>query len=161
MISATTLKDAAVVIEHLQKQGIDPILYGSLGASLYLGDFKQFNDVDLLVPDEWMQIRWPELQQIMHDIGFRLVDEHEHEFKDNANRTVAFAGESVLVRDNIVNSLDNLITTEITGLTVRTLTPRQFKKAYSFSVNDGYRTEARGKKDQIAIDLFTTYIDSH
>jgi len=47
-----------VIRSFLNEFGIDPILYGSLGVSVYLGNFKKFNDIDFLIEDEWLSNKW-------------------------------------------------------------------------------------------------------
>jgi dienelactone hydrolase len=155
------LQRAVVLLKQLKKQGVDPILYGSIGVSVYLGNFKDtFGDIDLLVPDKWLdpKDKWSTLQPIMQKMGFTLIDEHEHEFRNDQGQEVAFAGESVLVRDGIVSDLKEIIRVELGGVSARTLSVASFKKAYEFSVKDGYRLEQRGKNDQEVIGLLDQYI---
>jgi hypothetical protein len=154
------IKDALGIITYLQGHGMNPLLYGSLGVSIYLGSFKDFNDVDLLVEDAWLGDRWPELCDIMQGKGFSLVDEHEHEFRNQAGLSVAFAQETVLTRDKVVDSPDRIITKKVGGVSFRTLSPEDFREAYRFSVKDGYRKDNRGKKDQKVIDLLDQYLKS-
>jgi hypothetical protein len=158
MSNTISLPTATVIIEYLQSHGIDPILYGSLGASLYLGDFKIFSDIDFLIEGVWLHNKWPELQKLMKDFGFVLVDEHEHEFRNDSGVMVAFADETVLVRDKVVAALEDITNRPLNGLKVRTLTPEQFKQAYSFSEKDGYRKNTRGKKDRHIIELLDAYL---
>lgn len=152
------LKQAAEIIEQLQSAGLDPVLYGSLGASLYLGEFKQFGDVDLLVDESWISERWPELVQLMNTLGFELVDKKEHAFSDKHGLSVAFAADSILVRDGIIGSIEELSRQDVEGVNIRTLSPLQLKKAYEFSVKDGYRLEVRGKQDRTVIELLDRHI---
>lgn len=158
MSNTVTLQLAATIIESLRKHGIDPILYGSLGASLYLGEFKTFSDIDLLVPPTWLQEDWDKLQRILDGMGFALVNVREHEFTNDAGVSVAFAADTVLTRDKIVSSLDETITGTVGDRAVRTLTPEQFRQAYRFSEKDGYRKDSRGKKDAAIIQLLDDYL---
>jgi hypothetical protein len=151
---------AVTIIEALRKHGIDPILYGSLGVSLYLGKFKDFSDIDLLVRPNWLETDWDKLQHVLSDIGFILVDAREHEFKNDTGVSVAFAKDTVLVRDKIVTSLDETVIATIGTHTVRTLTPAQFRQAYRFSEKDGYRKHSRGKKDAVILRLLDDYLDT-
>ncbi len=134
-------------------------MYGSQGASLYLGAFKEFGDIDLLVPDEWVSQDWSKLVTIMQGLGFALVDEREHEFTHSSGTRAAFAGRNILIRDGILESLDDCMREfEINGVSVQSLKPEIFKKAYEFSVKDGYRKDIRGKKDRQIIELFEKYL---
>jgi hypothetical protein len=135
----------------LQKYTIDPILYGSLGVSVYLGNFKQFNDIDLLIEDKWLENQWEDLKEIMNENGFYITDEKEHEFENEDKVKVAFAKYSILIKDKICQPKDAILV-EKEGTEIRTLTVKDFLKAYQFSVKDGYRTESRGQRDQEIID---------
>ncbi len=131
-----------------------PILYGSQGVSLYIGNFKQFGDIDLLVDDRLLGEDWRLLIATMEKLGFTLDDEREHEFSNEEGTTVAFAGKSILMRDNIAQSVDEAIGDFlIEGKKIQTLTPEAFLRAYEHSVKDGYRKDVRGKKDSEIILL--------
>jgi hypothetical protein len=143
--------DAKPFIETLRQYGVNSVLYGSRGVSLYLGAYKQFNDLDLLVEDEWVEARWDELVAIMAIFGYRLVDAHEHEFRNAEGAGVAFAAKSILVRDGIMPSVNDDDFMVING--IRTLSAEAFLRAYKYSVQDGYRVNQRGKKDAETIAL--------
>lgn len=146
------------IIQYLKTNGIDPVLYGSQGVSLYLGNFKSFSDVDLLINGEYLGGQWHTLQSIMNLAGYSLVDEHEYEFKNGNNQLVAFASEQVLLRDGVLNSLDEIVEASVGGVIIKTLSPQDFIKAYEFSKKDGYRKTNRGKNDEDIISLLNSYI---
>ena len=140
-------------------KGVDTVLYGSLGVSVYLGNFKEFGDADLLVAPEWMGDDWGDLQEIMTSIGFRLVDEKEHEFRGADDESVAFAPLSIFDRDGIeFDPTHDIVDIDVDGATIKTFSPALFRRAYEYSVKDGYRSEERGKKDQLIIDLLDNYM---
>lgn len=142
-----SLRDYQKVNDFLSNNGISPILYGSLGVSVYLGNFKEFGDIDLLVEDSFLNEKWNDLIKIMDNNGFKLIDEDEHEFVNNQNINVAFAKQSILQRDNICDLQKDIQTHCIDGVTIRTLSKEAFIRAYTVSVKDGYRRDVRGKKD--------------
>lgn len=147
------------VIKSLQKFSIHPILYGSQGVSRYIGRFKHFGDIDLLVDGRWMKESWQNLVAIMGVLGFKLIDEHEHEFAHHNGLLVAFADSHILIRDGITKSIEDATQTWTIGdVELRTLRPEVFLRVYEFSVNDGYRRESRGKKDSEVILLIKKYL---
>ncbi|MEO6761166.1 MAG: hypothetical protein ABI220_02180 [Candidatus Saccharimonadales bacterium] len=147
------------IITDLQSHGIEPILYGSQGVSLYIGAFKQFGDIDLLIDDSWLSQDWDELLRIMQTFGFLLHDIHEHKFVSTEDIHVGFASNNILVRDGITDRLEDVITIlGVDDIAVRTLKPEAFKKAYEFSQKDGYRQAARGKKDGEVLILIIDYL---
>ncbi len=148
------------IIKNLRAAGVDPILYGSQGVSLFIGNFKEFGDIDLLVDQRWMANDWENLVVIMSKIGFELHDLHEHDFVNVEDLHVSFASKEILIRDGITSSLkDSTTTFLINSTSIKTLKPKVFKRAYEFSEQDGYRKKTRGKKDQIVIALLIEYLN--
>jgi len=143
------------VIEILKGLGIKPVIYGSFGASAYLGNFKTFEDIDLLIKDEFIGNQWKEFRKNLESEGFRLIDEHEHEFEFEG-RKISFASMEILIRDKIINDYSELIQYE--NEDVLTLTPEGFLKAYRFSEKDGYLINTRNKKDRDIIERLEKYI---
>lgn len=156
-----TLEKAASVMANLAEHGVVGTLYGSLGVSVYVGDFKEFGDADLAVAPEWTGERWGELQEIMGSLGYQLVDAKEHEFHSTYGESVAFAPLSIFERDGIEFDEHDIVTVPTAVGEIRTFTPELFKRAYEFSVKDGYRTEERGKKDQLVLDLLAKHSTSN
>lgn len=147
------------VITSIQDIGVEPILFGSQGVSLYIGSFKKFGDIDLLVDTKWIGGSWQTLIGEMSKLGLSLSDEHEHEFTNDEGTVVAFADVNILVRDGIAKSVDDAIQTlEVDGVKIRTLKPEVFLKNYEFSALDGYRRNTRKKKDDEVIKLISDYL---
>ncbi len=143
------------IIKILKGLGIKPVIYGSFGASTYIGIFKTFEDTDILIKDEFMNGRWEEFKRFLIFAGFNLVDEKEHEFEFEGKK-IGFASEGILIRDKIITDFSELI--QYKNMDAFTLTPEDFLKAYRFSEKDGYRINERGKKDKDIIEKLETYI---
>ena len=143
------------ILEILKKLNIKPIIYGSFGVANYLGDFKDFEDIDILIEDEFINERWEEFRKLFEAREFSLINEKEHEFEFNGKK-VGFASKNILIRDKIINDFSELIQYKNTN--ALTLTPEDFLKTYKFSVKDGYRINTRGKKDKDIIKKLETYI---
>lgn len=146
-------------IQILRDEGIEPILYGSAGASLYLGPFKSVADIDLLIDAHWLEGDWKIFVLMMERHGFRLVDEREHEFVDDSGEKLSFAARNILVRDQICDPDKDLVKARIRDLEVTTLSATDFRKAYLFSSRDGYRQGRRDFKDMQVIDLLDHYLE--
>lgn len=143
------------ILEILRELSIKPVVYGSFGVSLYLGDFKKFEDIDILIEDEFINDRWIEFRKLFESRNYNLVDEKEHEFELNGHK-VGFAPKGILIRDKIINDYKELIPYK--NRDAFTLTPEDFLKAYRFSIKDGYRIKTRGKKDESIIKELEIYI---
>lgn len=153
------LPNAHRIMGLLGWRGVDTVLYGSLGASVYLGNFKEFGDADLIVAPEWTGEDWGDLQEIMGSIGFRLVNEKEHEFRGPHGKSVAFAPLTIFERDGIdFDAKHDIVDIDVNDMGIRTFSPELFRRAYEYSVKDGYRSEERGKKDQLILDLLDDYM---
>lgn len=153
-----TLAKAGDIMANLAAAGVVTTLYGSLGVSIYIGDFKEFGDADLVVAPEWVNESWGDLQGIMESLGFQLFDEKEHEFHNASGESVAFAPQTIFARDGIdFDEARDIVSVPTASGTIRTFMPELFKRAYEYSVKDGYRTEGRGKKDQLVLELLDAY----
>lgn len=146
------------ILEILKELNIKPVIYGSFGVSLYLGDFKKFEDIDILIEDEFISNKWMEFRNFFELRGFNLIDEKEHEFELESKR-VGFASKNILIRDKIINDYSELV--KYKNEDAFTLNPEDFLKAYKFSIKDGYRINMRGKKDKSIIEKLEFYIDKN
>lgn len=138
----------------LKDEGINPILYGSLGVSLYLGEFKEIGDIDILIEDEWIKGgKWPELIKLMNKHGFKLINEHEHEFINDQNVDVSFSLHGILIKDKIGDPIKDSVIIQKDNIDIKTLSIQYFIKAYEYSAKDGYRLAKRGKNDLQVVEL--------
>jgi hypothetical protein len=143
------------ILEILKVLNIKPVIYGSFGVATYLGDFKDFEDIDILIEDEFINEKWGEFRKIFESKGFNLINEKEHEF-ELGGKKVGFASKIILIRDKIISDYSELV--QYKNKNALTLTPEDFLKAYKFSVKDGYRINTRGKKDEDIIEKLGVYI---
>lgn len=146
----------AQIIKILKQLETEPIVYGSFGVATYLGDFKTFGDLDLLINDEWINDRWEDLKKILESNGFTLIDKREHEFQFQDYK-VGFASRNILIRDKIINDFSELV--QYKNEDALTLSPESFLKAYKFSLQDGYRINTRNKKDQDIINRLKNFLE--
>lgn len=137
---------------------IIPILSGSLGLYRVIQMPGVINDVDVLIPDKFVNERWEELIKLMKDSGFGLKDEHEHEF-ERENEFVAFAAEQDL-KEIIGVSPDELKVSDVGRIEFKELSPEQYLRLYQFSLRDNYRQEKRGTADQEKITLIKKYLSA-
>ena len=127
------------------KFNIVPLLYGSLGLEYLTGDALGVDDIDILVPREFITERWNEFKAILEVQGYVLADEHEHTFaRDGVEYSYAdiedleyFAG---------INT-KTIEMHEVDGVRFLLLTLEQYLAVYKQSSKDGYRVNVRQKKD--------------
>ena len=136
-----------------------PILYGSLGLYKIIGEHGKCDDIDILIPDEFVDGKWNELINLMKKMRFKLKDEHEHEFIRDSE-IVAFARQNDLIK-RIKLNLNNLIVRNINNIKFKELSIKNYLSVYKFMLRDNYRQEKRGKADQEKIDLIKEYISQN
>jgi hypothetical protein len=140
------------------KLQVVPLLYGSLGLSRVLNDDLSPDDVDMLIDSYFIRDGWEQLQSLMTEEGYQLVDENEHEFiKDRI--MVAFADISSLPSFAGIN-LSAIKTTVHYDIQFMELNAKQYLAVYTASQQDGYCKEKRGKNDALKIQLIEAYLDN-
>lgn len=142
------------IAEQLNKLGITPLLMGSVGLERRTGRDWQAGDLDIHVPsdprgweapDDERIYRADELIATMNQLGYVLVDRHEHEFhKDGLS--VEFGGLHSLPEFAGVE-LEDLEELETAGVRYYLPTLEQYLKIYQASSKDSYRAENNNQKD--------------
>ena len=66
-----------------EKFDIVPLMYGSLGLEYITGKIQNVDDVDILILEVFLNLRWHEFRTFLENKGYVLVDEHEHTFQKN------------------------------------------------------------------------------
>lgn len=134
------------IAEVLNKSfNFNPLLFGSLGLEQRLNTDLHADDIDILVPEHYLQGGWTELCGVMKDLGYELYDLHEHAFRKNGC-SAAFAS---------IESLVPFADVDITAIpciqdgsaAYLLLELQDYKKVYQASTKDGYRIHKKEKKD--------------
>ncbi|MEN2466139.1 hypothetical protein [Ornithinibacillus sp. JPR2-1] len=134
-----------------QRLSITPVLYGSLGLQRATNYKLNPEDIDILVPQVFLQERWQELQSTLASIGYQLVDENEHEFKkDSVNVGIAYIEDLKPFAGVDYSSLE---ITNHHGARFYMLSLTDYLKVYHQSLQDGYRRTKKNKKDQQKLEL--------
>ncbi len=130
---------------------IIPVLYGSLGLEKVTGIEFSPQDIDILVPLTFLEENWELLKDVLEDIGYELIDLHEHEFqKGNVKIGISYYEDLKKFADVDYN---NLKKNKDSGAIYRTLSISEYLKVYTRSSLDGYRRTKRDKKDQSKIEV--------
>lgn len=134
-----------------QKLGCTPLLFGSLGLSRRLDADLSPDDIDVLLPREFLTDRWAELTALMHSLGYTLYDLHEHAF-EREGLSAAFA-ELEGLADFAGVDVSAIPILSDAGCNYRLLTLFDYRKVYAASAKDGYRRDKKMKNDRSKIDL--------
>lgn len=133
-----------------------PILSGSLGLYRIIGEHGESHDIDILVPDEFVNKRWNELTSLMKKIGFKLNNEHEHEFI-RGFEIVAFATKNDL-KEQVNLDPNSLGVSNFNNIKFKELAVENYLSLYKLMLRDSYRQEKKGREDKIKINLIKKYI---
>ena len=127
------------------KFDIVPLLYGSLGLEYLTGDVLGSDDIDVLVPREFITERWHEFKAVLEEHGYVLVDEHEHTF---AHGGVAYSYADIEDLESFAGiRMKDIEMREADGVRFLLLSLEQYLAVYKQSSKDGYRVNVRQKKD--------------
>ena len=127
------------------KLGIVPLLYGSLGLEYLTRDVLGVDDIDILVPREFITERWHEFKSLLESQGYVLADEHEHTFVRDG---VAYSYADIEDLEPFADiHAEDIEMREADGVRFLLLSLEQYLAVYKKSSKDGYRVNVRQKKD--------------
>ncbi|MBR2028175.1 MAG: hypothetical protein IKA10_04180 [Oscillospiraceae bacterium] len=137
---------------------IIPLMYGSLGLEYITDKNLNADDIDILIPEIFLNSRWNEFKSCLIDEGYTLSDEHEHTF-EKSGIYYSYASAEELSSFARINS-DDVETRYKNGIPFKVLSLEQYLKVYKTSVKDGYRINVRKKKDNEKILFIENFIKS-
>lgn len=142
------LQIAALLNERLQ---IVPLLFGSLGLEQRLHTDLNADDIDVLIPEAFLNEEWDRLVSVMNEQGYVLYDLHEHAF-EKAGLSVAFASIESLAPFAGVG-VGKIPVVEEAGVRYYLLDLQDYLKVYTESAKDGYRKDRKHKEDGEKVEL--------
>ena len=122
---------------------IIPLMYGSLGLEYLTGRSMDAEDIDILIPGEFITQRWDAFKSLLEKNGYMLIDEHEHTFeKDGIHYAYA-----------CIEELESFAGIRLSDISQRTnektpfllLSLEQYLHVYIASSKGGYRINTRNK----------------
>ena len=130
---------------------VTPLWFGSLGLEQRLGANLNADDIDVLIPEEYLDEKWDTLIEVMDGLGYSLYDIHEHAFeKDGVS--AAFASIENLVPFAGVD-ITQIPVVDENGVRYYLLGLEDYLKVYTASSKDGYRSDTKNKNDTEKIEL--------
>ena len=134
-----------------KKLNIIPLMYGSLGLAHITSIELAHSDIDILIPSVFINENWDDLKEIVENLGYKLEDIEEHEFKNDRYR-IAFS--SIEELETFVGiRVQDIMQREIDQIKYKILNLEQYEIVYKKSIQDGYRIQTRNKKDQEKLEL--------
>lgn len=145
------------VAKELNAIGVTPLLYGSLGLEVLLKTDLRAEDIDILIPEVYLNAQWQTVVSMMDSLGCILYDLHEHAFQKEGV-SIAFASIEELVSFADVHVCAKHLRTE-NGVSFYLLTPEAYLKVYTASAKDGYRKDKKHKNDCEKISLIQSALE--
>lgn len=146
------------VTKLLNDFGIKPVLYGSLGLYRIINPLGPADDIDILVPEVYLKRGWSEFRGYLESNGFRMDDEHEHEFSHPKIEGFVAFGSIEGSQTHSGLKMDDARLTTLGGVSFYELTPFQFLRAYQASLKDNYRQERKNGADEQKIKALEEYL---
>lgn len=160
-------KEFQEICMQLNEENIVPTLMGSVGLEYRSRIDWKPSDIDIHVPgdprgwdapDELRIYDWDKINKIMNDLGYELIDLHEHEFKKD-NIHVEF-GTIDSLYDFAGIKEEDIPIEDLNNSTFRVPNLKQFLAIYQASSKDSYRNENNNNKDFAKIDWIERKIKS-
>jgi len=149
------MKDFKIFLEVAKnlnnKFKITPILFGSVGLYKLINYPGKNNDIDILIPNTFINHRWNKLVRLMEYLKFKLINQKEHEFI-RRGKIVAFGKQNDLKELAKINPL-TLENVNHQGIKFKELNLGQYLIIYQLMKRDGYRKYKKGNQDQKKIKL--------
>ncbi len=128
-----------------EKFGIVPLMYGSLGLEYITNENLNSDDIDILIPNIFINEKWDDFKSTLTETGYVLIDEHEHTFQKN-EICYSYAAYEELESFAKINLSDIEYKIDC-DVQFKMLSLEQYLKVYTASSKDGYRMNVRQKKD--------------
>lgn len=153
-MNTVLFEEFLMICKSLNQVGIQPTLMGSLGLEIRTQETWYPQDIDIHVPGDPRGWQAPDEERIyqfeiiltlMNQLGYQLVDRHEHEFS-NGQTSVEFGCIDTLP-DFADIPLANLPVIHIGEATFKLPNLSHFLKIYQSSSQDSYRNDQNNHKD--------------
>lgn len=122
------------IAEVLNKHGIIPTLYGSLGLYRLIEQLDEIDDIDIVIPEKYAKEKLPELIRIMSGIGFKQDKTFPHEFFKGKEQ-IGFELEEEL-KEFVGVDLSSYKTTKINNSEFKELRIEDYLKFYSKALRE-------------------------
>ena len=134
-----------------EKLWITLLLFGSLGLEQRLGANLNADDIDVLIPEEYLDEKWDMLVEVMTTLGYSLYDIHEHAFEKDGVSAAFASIENLVPFANV--DITRIPVVDEDNVRYYLLGLEDYLKVYTASSKDGYRRDTKNKNDMEKIEL--------
>jgi hypothetical protein len=156
--STNVARIAFRVIRNLNNIGIKPVLYGSLGVALLLGEQMMIEDIDFILSDVDFVTHWNEVRKLVtRKLRYKIDPKHSREFIGTVPISFMAARD---IRKLAHIDMRQTIKTCKAGAIFRNLTPRQHLLIYRKGLQrNRYRTQYKRISDKAKIHLLRRFLN--
>jgi len=141
------------IAKKLNEIGIIPTLYGSLGLFRIIGDFKECEDIDVLVPENSLK----KISDLMEKIGFATKNKEKNIYEKDGEE-ISFQKEE---DENGIIHAESLKTTELEGAKFKELSLDLYLSFYERMLLDDERKKRKDNQDQEKIDMIKNFLSKN
>jgi len=140
----------------LNRMGITPIIYGSLGLVFLIKKQIPVNDIDIILLDDDFNNRWKDICRFLtEDMKYAIDPNHKQEFLNDI--LVSFMSVNDIRKLTEIN-ISQLQKTTRNKITYYNLTPNQHLNIYKNGLLNKFRRQKNEKDDKNKIDLIRRYL---
>ena len=145
------------IIELQNEFSFVPLLYGSLGLEVLTGEWLNPKDIDILIPDLYINSeKWEVFKSYLESLDYILIDLHEHTFKKD---NILFSYASIENLEEFAGIKESEIEEKTaSNIHYKLLNLKQYLAVYEASLKDGYRQNKKEKDDLNKIELIKKLI---
>lgn len=141
------------IAKTLNAHGIVPTLYGSLGLYRAIGQLDEIDDIDIVVPPEYIKEKFHELVKTMEMLSYKQDKDYPHEFTKGGEKVSIEFGTNDLKEFAGIDA-DNLKIVEIEGIKFKELTPQDYLKFYKKALEERKLKLAKIKNKILSLEKF-------
>lgn len=132
--------------------GFLSLLYGSLGLEVLTGESLSSDDIDILIPNYYVNgDGWELFRSTLEYLGYDLIDLHEHTFQKNG---ICYSYASIENLKGFAGiGIEEISKVSDQGVEYLLLNLEQYLRVYEKSSQDGYRVNKKNKQDNKKIEF--------
>ncbi len=129
------------IVDGLNRKGVCPIIYGSLGLSFVLARILEINDIDFIIekPSDFAVCK-----EVLNSMGFSIDSDHEREFI-RGGFYVSFLDKEAV--EKLIGESLELSKNDIDGRIFYNISLPQYLKIYEEGIKGEYR---KNKKEDLS-----------
>ncbi len=145
------------LVRELNRMSVTPIVYGSLGLALFLGERGRVNDIDIILSNANFRNHWNDIYEFLTNQMRYVIDpEHKQEF---IGRDIPISFITVdNIRKLVAVNMRQLKKITQNGATYYNLSLSQHLAIYTNGLLNKFRRQKRGKDDREKIRYVRQYV---